>query len=174
MKSLLPLATYFLKHADKIGKTVSDKIISLVHLPTVDPNFLNMAARNQEELKQKAEGRQGASLKARSEALTHFLKEAQQAASSAPQSDGSKGPSYEQRQVQFLEDKLAANKMLLDTYQGETGPEAQKAFFDAATKSWQEGVPDVLNKLEETMKGTYVLGDQVVSDSQHFSEDDCR
>jgi hypothetical protein len=127
-----------------------------------------MAARTQEELKLKAGGRQGAMLKARHEALSHFIKEAKQAVSSAPQSDGSKGPTYEQRQVQFLEDKLDANKMLLDIYQGSTGAEDQKAFFDAAAKSWQEGVPDVLNKLEENIKGTYVLGDQVVSHSCAF------
>lgn len=127
-----------------------------------------MAAQNQEELKVKAGGRQGAMLKARSEALSHYLKEAHQAVSSAPQSDGSKGPTYEQRQVQFLEDKLAANKMLLDTYQGQTGAEGQKAFFDAATKSWHEGVPDVLNQLEENIRGLYVLGDQVVSIPQHL------
>jgi hypothetical protein len=126
-----------------------------------------MAAQNADELKLKAGGAQGASLKARSEALSGFLKEAQQTASSAPQSDGSKGPSYEQRQVQFLEDKLSANRMLLDMYHGQTGPEGQKAFFEASTKSWQEGVPEVLNKLEETIKGLYVLGDQVVSYQQH-------
>ena len=102
-------------------------------------------------------------LKARHEALAHYVKEAQQAVSNAPQSDGSKGPTYEQRQCQFLEDKLAANKMLLDTYQGSSGPDREKAFFEASTKSWQEGVPDVLTKLEEEIKGTYVLGDQVVS-----------
>jgi hypothetical protein len=147
-----------------IGKTISDKIIAFVHLPTVDPNFLNMSAKTQEELKQKAGGQQGAMLKARHDALSHYVKEAQQAVSNAPQSDGSKGPTYEQRQSQFLEDKLAANKMLLDAYQGASGPDREKAFFEASTKSWQEGVPDVLTKLEETIKGTYVLGDQVVSE----------
>jgi len=150
------------------GKSNSDRIISLVHLPTVDPNFLNMAARSQEELKEKAGGRQGAMLKARHDALSHFIKEAKQAVASAPQFDASKGPTYEQRQVQFLEDKLAANKMLLDTYAGSTGAESQKAFFEAATKSWQEGVPEVLGKLEESIKGTYVLGDQVSLGDLHL------
>jgi hypothetical protein len=149
--------------ADTSGKVISDKIISLVHLPTVDPNFLNMAARSKDELKQKAGSRQGEMLRARHEALSGYIKEAKQAVQNAPQSDGSKGPSYEQRQVQFLEDKLAANTMLLDTYQGAAGSEREQSFFEAATKSWEQGIPEVFAQLEETIKGTFVLGDQVVS-----------
>lgn len=102
-------------------------------------------------------------LKARHAALSGYLQEAQQAVRNAPQSDGSKGPTYEQRQAQFLEDKLAANKMLLDMYEGSAGQDTQKAFYEAATKSWTESVPDVFGKLEQEIKGTFVLGDQVVS-----------
>lgn len=122
-----------------------------------------MAARSESELKQKAAGKQGEMLKARHEALSAYLRQAQQAISDAPQSDGSKGPTYEQRQAQFLEDKLAANKMLLDMYEGSAGQDSQKAFYEAATKSWTEGIPDVVGKIEQEIKGTFVLGDQVVS-----------
>lgn len=122
-----------------------------------------MAAKSESELKQKAGGKQGQMLKDRHDALTSYLQEANKAVSTAPQSDGSKGPSYEQRQAQFLEDKLAANKMLLDMYQGSTAPDMQHAYYEAAKKSWEEAVPDTLGKIEQSIKGTFVLGDQVVS-----------
>lgn len=126
-----------------------------------------MAARTQAELKTKASGSQGIMLKARHDALTQYVADAKQAVSNAPQTDGSKGPSYEQRQCQFLEDKLAANKVLLEVYEGKGGVEKEKAFFESATKSWEKGVPDVCARLEETIKGTFVLGDQVVSSHSH-------
>jgi hypothetical protein len=122
-----------------------------------------MAARNESELKAKASGKQGAMLKARHEALTKFVQDAKAAVSSAPQTDGSKGPSYEQRQLQFLEDKLAANQVLLEVYEGKGGVDKEKATYESTTKSWEESLPDVLAQLEAAITGTYVLGDQVVS-----------
>lgn len=155
------------------GKSMSDNVISLVHLPTVDPNFLNMAARSPSELKAKASSSQGTMLKARHDALTKYVAEAKQAVSNAPQTDGSKGPSYEQRQCQFLEDKLAANQILLEVYEGKGGDEKEKAFFESATKSWEEGVPDVCARLEDAIKGTFVLGDHVVSSSAFVDLKEC-
>lgn len=102
-------------------------------------------------------------LKARHAALTKYVQDAQAAVTSAPQSDGSKGPSYEQRQCQFLEDKLAANQVLLEVYQGKGGVDKEKATYESATKSWEESLPEVCAQLEEAITGTYILGDQVVS-----------
>lgn len=102
-------------------------------------------------------------LKARHTALEQYVQDAKKAVASAPQTDGSKGPSYEQRQCQFLEDKLAANQVLLEVYEGKAGPEKEKATYESATKSWQESLPEVCGQLEEAITGTYVLGDQVVS-----------
>lgn len=126
-----------------------------------------MAARTQSELKAKASGAQGAMLKARHDALTQYVQDAKIAVSNAPQTDGSKGPSYEQRQCQFLEDKLAANKVLIEVYEGTGSAEQEKAFYESAHKSWEEGLPEVCAQLEEAMTGTYILGDQVVSYSTY-------
>jgi hypothetical protein len=127
-----------------------------------------MAAKSESELKQKAAGKQGQMLKDRHDALSRYIEEAKQTVAAAPQSDGSKGPTYEQRQTQFLEDKLAANKMLLDLYEGSAGQDRQNVYFEAAKKSWEEGVPQTLGKIEESIRGTFVLGDQVVSRSLLF------
>lgn len=71
--------------------------------------------------------------------------------------------SFEQKMVMFLGEKAAANNTLHDIYRGEAGKEKEQGFFEASTNAWTKSVPNVVNKLEEIIKGPYALGDQVVS-----------
>ena len=62
--------------------------------------------------------------------------------------------------------ELDANTILYDIYYSASGPETdsrRKVFFAASVKAWSVGVVEVLQQLEETMVGTFALGDQVVS-----------
>lgn len=62
--------------------------------------------------------------------------------------------------------ELDANTILYDIYYSPSGPETdsrRKVFFAASVKAWSVGVVEVLQQLEETMVGTFALGDQVVS-----------
>lgn len=143
------------------GKAISDELIAIIHEPTVDPNFLSLACRTAAELQEKRNSHQGKMLSDRKEALSRYINEASVAASSGPQIEGR--TSYEQKTVAFLKEKAAANDVLYDIYQGTAGPEREKAFFDASAKAWIKAVPDVVQKLEDRIKGPYALGDQVVS-----------
>jgi hypothetical protein len=53
-------------------------LTSLVHLPTVDPNFLYLSARNAKELEEKANSAAGEFISARGEALQRYINEAEQ------------------------------------------------------------------------------------------------
>lgn len=148
------------------GKADSDTIIALVHAPAIDPNFLNMAARNSDELKAKAGLDQGRTLEERRRSLASYIEEAKQIAKNAPVSKSATGDglTYEQKMVKFLEEKRAANEMLWEIYNGQADPEKEKAFFAASEKCWTEAVPNALDKLASGIKGPFVLGDQIVSD----------
>ncbi|RXK35185.1 hypothetical protein M231_07556 [Tremella mesenterica] len=144
------------------GKSVSDSLIALCHLPSVDPNFLVIACQSPEELRTKAAGSQGAMLSARHDALQTYLKEAKQIAADSPLSSSKdKGLTYEQKTVVFLEEKATANEVVWEIYNGKAGEEREKAFFVASKKVWTHGIPDVLRKMESYIRGPYLLGDQV-------------
>lgn len=144
------------------GKALSDQLTSLVHLPTVDPNFLFLSARSSAELAQKRQSPAGEFIRDRQTALRGYIAEAERAAArkaqTAPGAD-----SFEQRTVQFLKQKLSANQLLQEIYEGQAGAEREAGFFEASKKAWGESLPEVFDKLEEGMKGPYALGDQVVS-----------
>lgn len=144
------------------GKTISDTIIALVHLPTADPNFLHISARNPAELHEKATSAPGKFLSDRHDALQRYIGEAKSLTSSPEETDG-KVLTYEQKMVAFLQEKQAANALLYEVYQGKAGKDREQAFYKASQTVWAEGVPDVLRKLEVNIKGPYALGDQVVS-----------
>lgn len=139
------------------GKATNDQVITLVHLPSVDPNFLNMSARSPEELKQKAARAPGVMLEARRAALQKNIEDAKQISKVETAS------SFEKKMVPFLEEKAAANEALWMVYNGQAGPDKEAAFFDASRKVWTEEIPSAFEKLAGIMKGPHVLGDQVVS-----------
>jgi len=144
------------------GKSASDIIISLVHMPSVDPNFLNVAARSASELAEHAASMQGRMLDDRRNAFKSHIAEAKKLAEAAPsQQSESGGMTYEQKQVAFLEEKALANQLLWDIYNGKAGEEKEKEFYAASIKAWEEHVPTVLAQIENVMKGVFTLGDQV-------------
>jgi hypothetical protein len=149
---------------------MSDTMIALVHLPLVDPNFLHLSARSNEELDAKANSLQGQYLSQRQEALEKYVREAReigsQAVGGAEITEG-KAPTYEQKMVKFLEEKLVANGLLLDVYKAREGDEKREAFIRASTTAWTESVPDVIHKLDKHLKGPFALGDHVVSAPLH-------
>lgn len=106
-------------------------------------------------------------LNARKSNLEAYVAEAEQMAkdsvASGKTKDGKETTTYEQRMVAFLKEKEAANKLLWEVFNGKAGSEREQVFFEASKKAWNEGVPDTLSKLEDSIKGLYALGDQVVS-----------
>jgi len=151
-----------LKPATIEGKATSDIIISLVHMPSVDPNFLNVAARSPSELREHAASTQGQMIDDRRTALMSHIAEAKKLAEDAPsQQSESGGMTHEQKLVAFLEEKALANQLLWDVYNGKAGEEKEKEFYAASIKAWEEHVPTVLAQIENVMKGLFTLGDQV-------------
>jgi hypothetical protein len=136
------------------GKIVSDSIIALVHLPTIDPNFLNLTAKDAAELDKKSKDFPGRMLQSRHDHFESYISEAKSAGEGE----------YEQRIVDLIEDKKAANDSLLTVFKGTAPQERVDAFFDASQRAWRESVPDALEKLEENILGPYALGEHVVSD----------
>ena len=138
------------------GKAIVDEIIALVHLPSVDPNFLSMAARDETELKQKASGSSGQMSRDRRTSLTGFMAEAKAAAAN--------GGSYEAGVAKFLGERFSANEMICKVYSGEASAQDMKLFYDASVKIWSTGVPDGLDRLEGLIQddGPFAMGDQVV------------
>lgn len=126
-----------------------------MHLPEVDPNFLNMSARSTEELKHKSATQPGLILNSRRDSIRGYIAEAKAAAE--------KGGSFEKKLVPFLEDKAQANEALWTVYNGQAGDDKEKAFFAASAKVWGEELPKAFEKLEGLITGPYVLGDQIVS-----------
>ena len=156
------------------GKTASDTLTSLVHLPAVDPNFLYLSARDAKELEEKANSAAGVFISARSEALERYIAEAEQqlkqknsnfASQDQAQegTNGGTGTSFEARTVQFLKEKKQANDILKAIYTRQAGKEREEGFFEASQKAWTHSLPDCINRLEQELKGPYALGDQIVS-----------
>jgi hypothetical protein len=133
-----------------------------VHQPTVDPNFLHLACSSSDELATKSKGLEGKLLNDRKEGLSRYVAEAEKLAEQADA--GKEGRvTYEQKMLAFLQEKQAANDLLWQLYNRQSGKEREEAFFEASEKSWTEALPQVLKGLEEGMKGPYSLGDQIVS-----------
>ncbi|OCF42623.1 hypothetical protein I317_03608 [Kwoniella heveanensis CBS 569] len=143
------------------GKALSDTIISLIHLTTVDPNFLALCARNAEELADKAKKAPGQSLTARRESLLHYLEEAKHAVSESAVAPKEGNLTWEQKTVKFLEEKIKSNEQLWELYNGKAGKDREEMFFDVCRKTWTEALPETFNKLEDAIQGPFALGDQV-------------
>ncbi|KAK8849678.1 hypothetical protein IAR55_005013 [Kwoniella newhampshirensis] len=143
------------------GKALSDAIVAIIHQTTVDPNFVALSARDKKELANKAADGPGRSLSLRREALRRYLEEAKQAATENTVAPKDGGLTYEQKIVNFIEDKLQSNEHIWSLYNGQAGEENEKAFFDISTQTWTEALPDAFSKLETAIRGPYALGDQV-------------
>lgn len=118
-------------------------------------------------------------MRQRQEALKRYIAEAQHDVDalasnghtppSAPEDGAGSGrdsrsppTSFEGKTLAFLKEKQEANLILWRLYNGQAGKENEERFFEASKKAWSESLPDVLNKLDQGIKGPFALGDQVV------------
>ncbi|WWD04596.1 hypothetical protein V865_002667 [Kwoniella europaea PYCC6329] len=143
------------------GKGLSDEIINLIHVYTVDPNFVALAARDEAELRDKAKRPPGQSLALRREALQRHLEEARQAVAESAVAPKEGSLTWEQKTVKFLEEKIQSNEQIWELYNGKAGKEKEAQFFEVCKRTWTESLPDAFKKLESLFKGPFALGDQV-------------
>jgi hypothetical protein len=61
-----------------------------------------------------------------------------------------------------LKEKKQANDILHAIYTRQAGKEREQGFFEASQKAWSHSLPEVINGLEQEIKGPYALGDQIV------------
>ncbi|KAL7425112.1 hypothetical protein Q5752_000800 [Cryptotrichosporon argae] len=147
------------------GKIKSDQLIELVHIPAIDPNFLALTARDEDELKRKAAANQDQFLSTRREAIERYLAEAR----SATKSDGAAvAGSWETSVVAFLESKQNDTNDMWEIYHGSAGQERKKQFFEASKRSWEEQLPHVFARIEEEFEGPFLLGDQLCLADLHL------
>ncbi|ODO00843.1 hypothetical protein L198_03170 [Cryptococcus wingfieldii CBS 7118] len=144
-----------------LAKTLSDQVIELIHLPAVDPNFIAISAVNEAELKEKASDGPGKALSARKDALTKYLAEARQVVAGSTVAPKEGSTTFDQRIVQFLEEKLRTNEEVWKIYHGESASETLDLFYEVSQKAWKERLPEAFSQLENLIKGPYVLGDHL-------------
>ncbi|KAK6908456.1 hypothetical protein I203_102457 [Kwoniella mangroviensis CBS 8507] len=144
-----------------LGKGLSDEIINLIHVYTVDPNFVAVAARDEAELRDKAKRPPGKSLAIRREALQRYLEEARQAVAESAVAPKEGSLTWEQKSVKFLEEKVQSNEQIWELYNGKAGKEKEAQFFEVCKRTWTESLPDAFQKLESLFKGPFALGDQI-------------
>ncbi|ODO06807.1 hypothetical protein I350_04167 [Cryptococcus amylolentus CBS 6273] len=142
-------------------KTLSDQVVELIHLPVVDPNFIAISAVNEAELKEKAADAPGKALSARKDALTKYLAEARQVVAGSTVVPKEGCTTFDQRIVQFLEEKLRTNEEVWKIYHGESASETLDQFYEVSQKAWRERLPEAFSQLENLIKGPYVLGDHL-------------
>jgi glutathione S-transferase len=134
-------------------------LIDLVRSPQVDPNFLEMTARDASELRVKLRGVQGVRLRDRQLAITQHLNSARSSAAEAIASGDLKEGKRLAEMVATLEDKWRASQLLMDVWSGAVGEERQLEYFEASRAAWTVHLPGTFAKLEVKMTGPYALGD---------------
>ncbi|KAG8736969.1 hypothetical protein FRC10_008682 [Ceratobasidium sp. 414] len=128
------------------ASSLSSSLIDLVHADENDPNFLQVAAKDEAELKVKADGFLGKVFVAgRAKALDGYL----------AQDD------LIPKIKAILEEKKK-NLALLNAVYGGTATQAEKdAFFAKSKEAWEVAVPKAIATIEEKMIGPCMLGDQI-------------
>ncbi|KAL1411107.1 hypothetical protein Q8F55_002057 [Vanrija albida] len=140
-------------------KELTDLLVALVRDPYVDPNFLDLAARDAQELAMKLSGTQGTMLATRRLALKRYVHMAHDDLALLSPVPALK--SWEQQAVNLLEDKAAANQALFDIYSGDLALDRQPEFFEVSRAAWTVHVSGTLSKLEQSMVGPFALGDNL-------------
>lgn len=141
---------------------LSDDLIALVRSPKVDPNFLEVTARDASELRAKLRGIQGSQIRARQSAITHYLNLAKDKAAASSSADDLKEVKDWAQMVATLEQKRRDNQALMDIMYGDVDEERQLEYFEASRAAWTVHLPATLAKLEVAMVGPYALGDDPV------------
>lgn len=150
-----------------VEKALTESLIRLVSLPQVDPNFLELSARDRTELYEKRKAQQGHMLSSRQVAIERYLAEAKARLPNPPSQPRSSSPTREERLVELLTQKAASNAELLAIYNGEADDERRQQFIDSSVEAWCVHLPTAIRKLEALMVGPFALGDDLVSFPSH-------
>lgn len=142
-------------------KILADRLIALVHAPTVDPNFIYLSAKNRSELQVKRNAHTGRLLRDRQAAMRRYLAEAVASVDVKVKLDGVGSADIERKTVRFLQDKLLANVLLGSIYAGTAGAETEEGFFEAGIKAWTIFLPECLSNVERNLVGPFALGEHV-------------
>ncbi|QRV90530.1 glutathione S-transferase [Ceratobasidium sp. AG-Ba] len=128
------------------GSALSKLLIDLVHADENDPNFLQITAKDDAELKEKADGFLGkVFVSGRAKALDEYL----------AQED------LIPKIKNILEEKKRGAVFLNAVYLGKATAEEKAAFFAKSKEAWEVAVPKTLATLESHIVGPYTLGDQL-------------
>ncbi|BEJ02858.1 hypothetical protein CcaverHIS641_0100330 [Cutaneotrichosporon cavernicola] len=140
-------------------RVLCEDLIDLVRSPQVDPNFLEVTARDASELRVKLRGVQGVRLRDRQMALTQHLNIARDGASEAVANGDHKESKRWGEVVAILEDKWRTSQALVDIWSGAVDEERQLEYYEASRAAWTVHLPGTFAKLEVKMTGPYALGD---------------
>ncbi|KAG8686372.1 hypothetical protein FRC08_012535, partial [Ceratobasidium sp. 394] len=128
------------------ASALSSQLIDLVHADENDPNFLQIAAKDEADLKEKAAGFLGKVFVAgRAKAMDEYL----------AQED------LIPKIKTILEEKKKGAAVLNAVYSGTASQAEKDAFFAKSKEAWEVAVPKALTTLEEKIVGPYTLGDQL-------------
>ncbi|KAG8720968.1 hypothetical protein FRC09_008689 [Ceratobasidium sp. 395] len=128
------------------ASSLSSQLIELVHADENDPNFLQIAAKNEPELKTKADGFLGKVFVAgRAKAMDEYL----------AQED------LIPKIKAILEEKKKNAAFLNAVYGGSASQAEKNAFFTKSKEAWEVAVPKALATLESNIVGPLTLGDQI-------------
>lgn len=125
---------------------LSTTLINLVHAPEVDPNFLLITAKDEDELKEKSDGFIGKTyIAGRAKAMEEYLET----------------EDLIPKIKKILEEKKAAQAPLIALFSGKASKEAKEAYFAKSKEAWEVNLPKAFSSLESNITGPYVLGDQL-------------
>ncbi|KAG9093550.1 hypothetical protein FRC06_011476, partial [Ceratobasidium sp. 370] len=128
------------------ASSLSGLLIDLVHADENDPNFLQVAVKNEAERKEKAAGFLGkVFIAGRAKAMDEYL----------AQDD------LIPKIRAILEEKKKNAAVLNAVYAGTASQAEKDAFFAKSKEAWEVAVPKAIATIEEKMIGPYMLGDQL-------------
>ncbi|KIM34156.1 hypothetical protein M408DRAFT_325648 [Serendipita vermifera MAFF 305830] len=119
--STIKVTRYLIDNAPanaKIGKSIGEEILEIVHEDKIDPNFFMVAARNPEELKVKNAGASGAFFRGRQVTLERVA------------------PTVPPELKAFYDAKLAGNGGAIAIYTGAAPADKVEGYFKASQQNW--------------------------------------
>ena len=130
-------------------------------MPGIDCNFPLCSARNQEELDMRCRGAAGAFVKDRHLVLARFLQEAERN-SATEKTRNENAVRIHWSTIDLLREKLDANAVLYQIFEGTADVDIRTGFFEASRKAWEETLPLVFEQLERMVQGPFALADEIV------------
>jgi len=153
-----------LSPATMASAITSNTIIALLHSPELAVIKFVTSARNVEELRKKASGPAGATVKVRTETLQHYLE--------------TQGPTANIKVKEMWTTRLALYKPIYDLFAAAPKEEseltveqktARDEWFSQSDARWEGEVKRLLATLEKEIIGPYTLGDQLSLADLHLA-----